>query len=111
MLRSVQRQKAAYLFLLPGVALFVTFVLLPLIYSLRISFYDWNIVNPAVSPFVELDNYVRALKDPIFRRAVLNTLAYAVITVPGQLLSCSTNSSGDGLSFGWPITCQSSPRG
>jgi multiple sugar transport system permease protein len=87
MLRSVQRQKAAYLFLLPGVALFVTFVLLPLIYSLRISFYDWNIVNPAVSPFVELDNYVRALKDPIFRRAVLNTLAYAVITVPGQLLS------------------------
>lgn len=87
MLRSVQRQKTAYLFLLPGVALFVTFVLLPLIYSLRISFYDWNIVNPAVSPFVELDNYVRALKDPIFRRAVLNTLAYAVITVPGQLLS------------------------
>lgn len=87
MLRSVQRQKTAYLFLLPGVALFVTFVLLPLIYSLRISFYDWNIVNPAVSPFVALDNYVRALKDPIFRRAVLNTLAYAVITVPGQLLS------------------------
>lgn len=87
MLRSVQRQKAAYLFLLPGVTLFVTFVLLPLIYSLRISFYDWNIVNPTSSSFVELDNYVRALKDPIFRRAVLNTLAYAVITVPGQLLS------------------------
>jgi multiple sugar transport system permease protein len=87
MLRSVQRQKAAYLFLLPGVTLFVTFVLLPLIYSLRISFYDWNIVNPTSSPFIELDNYVRALKDPIFRRAVLNTLAYAVITVPGQLVS------------------------
>lgn len=87
MLRSVQRQKAAYLFLLPGVTLFVTFVLLPLIYSLRISFYDWNIVNPTSSPFMGLDNYVRALKDPIFRRAVFNTLAYAVITVPGQLLS------------------------
>ena len=87
MLRRVYRQKVAYLFLLPGMALFLTFVLFPLVYSLRISFYDWNIVNPTASPFVGLENYARALKDPIFRRAVLNTLAYTVITVPGQLLS------------------------
>lgn len=86
-LRRAYRQKIAYLFLLPGMALFLTFVLFPLLYSLRISFYDWNIVNPISSSFVGLDNYATALDDPIFRRAVLNTLAYTVITVPGQLLS------------------------
>lgn len=85
-LQSVYRQKVAYLFLLPGIILFLTFVLLPLIYSLRISFYDWNIVNPATSTFVGLDNYTQALGAPIFRRAVLNTLTYALITVPGQLI-------------------------
>lgn len=73
-------------FLLPGAVLFAVFVLFPLLYSLRISFYDWNIVNPAESAFVGLDNYARALGDPIFRRAVLNTVAYALITVPGQIL-------------------------
>jgi multiple sugar transport system permease protein len=85
-LQRAYRDKAAYLFLLPGMALFLIFVLLPLAYSLRISFYEWNIVNPAASTAVGFDNYTQALGDPIFRRAVLNTLAYALITVPGQLV-------------------------
>jgi multiple sugar transport system permease protein len=34
---------------------------------------------------VGLENYNRALNDPIFLRAALNTLVYALITVPGQI--------------------------
>ena len=33
-----------------------------------------------------LENYRTVLADPIFRRAVLNTLVYTLITVPGQLI-------------------------
>ena len=33
-----------------------------------------------------LDNYAHALNDPIFRRAVLNTVAYTLITVPAQIV-------------------------
>ena len=86
LLRRVYRARTAYVFLLPGLVLFVLFVIYPMLYSLRISFYDWNVIKPAKSEFVWLDNYKTLLTNPIFRRAVLNTLAYTVITVPGQMV-------------------------
>jgi multiple sugar transport system permease protein len=73
------------LFILPGLILAAAFILGPMAYSLRISFYDWRIVQPETSEWVGLGNYLRALRDPIFRRAALNTLAYTVITVPIQI--------------------------
>lgn len=76
---------SAWWFLLPGLALFATFLAIPLLYSARISFYDWNIIAPSRSRFVGFGNYARALADPIFRRAVVNTLVYALVTVPVQL--------------------------
>jgi multiple sugar transport system permease protein len=57
-----------------------------MLYSLRISFFDWKILNPDRSVWIGLDNYLRALGDPIFRRAVLNTLAYSAVTVPAQII-------------------------
>lgn len=71
----------ALIFLLPGLVLFALFFLGPMLYSLRISFFEWKIVHPEQSIFVGLQNYQHALSDPIFRRAILNTLAYTVITV------------------------------
>ncbi|MEX2143262.1 MAG: sugar ABC transporter permease [Anaerolineales bacterium] len=84
--RSFQQLGTAALFLLPGLALFIVFVILPILYSFRISFYDWNIVRPELSEWEGLQNYIQALDDPIFRRAVLNTLAYTLVTVPGQMI-------------------------
>jgi multiple sugar transport system permease protein len=86
MSRSFTRLATAALFILPGLILFSAFILVPMAYSFRISFYDWNIVRPERSTWVGLANYAHALRDPIFRRAVLNTLAYAAVTVPGQIL-------------------------
>ena len=71
----------ALIFLLPGLVLFALFFLGPMLYSLRISFFEWKIVHPDQSVFVGFRNYQRALSDPIFQRAILNTLAYTVITV------------------------------
>ena len=82
----IYRARTAYLFLLPGLVLFVLFLIYPMAYSLRISFYDWNVIKPLKSEFVGLDNYKALLADPIFRRAVLNTLAYTAITVPAQMI-------------------------
>jgi multiple sugar transport system permease protein len=76
----------ATIFLLPGLLLYLTFVIGPMLYSLRISFYDWKIIKPEQSVWVGLDNYARALGDPIFRRALLNTLVYTAVTVPGQII-------------------------
>lgn len=57
-----------------------------MLYSLRVSFYDWKVLNPSLSSWVGLENYARALSDPIFQRASLNTLAYALVTVPAQII-------------------------
>jgi multiple sugar transport system permease protein len=84
--RHLAHLLTASLFILPGLLLFVTFIVGPMAYSFRISFYDWKIIKPADSTWVGLENYARALANPIFRRAVVNTLAYALVTVPGQLI-------------------------
>lgn len=77
---------SAMIFLLPGLVLFGLFFLGPMFYSLRISFFEWKIVHPEQSVFVGLSNYQRALSDPIFRRAILNTLAYTVMTVIAKMI-------------------------
>ena len=76
----------ALIFLLPGLVLFVLFFLGPMLYSFRISFFEWKIVHPEQSVFVGFRNYQRALSDPIFQRAILNTLAYTVITVTVKMI-------------------------
>jgi len=76
----------ALIFLLPGLVLFALFFLGPMLYSLRISFFDWKIVHPDQSVFVGFRNYQRALSDSIFQRAILNTFAYTVITVAAKMI-------------------------
>lgn len=76
----------ALLFLLPGLVLFLTFIVGPMVYSFRISFFDWNIIFPEKSTWVGLANYLEAVQDPVFQKAVLNTLIYALVTVPGQMV-------------------------
>jgi multiple sugar transport system permease protein len=75
----------ALIFMLPGLVLFALFFLGPMLYSLRISFFEWKIVHPEQSVFVGFENYQHALSDPVFQRAVLNTLAYMVFTVSIKL--------------------------
>lgn len=76
---------AALIFLLPGLVLFIAFFIGPMLYSLRISFFNWKIVHPDQAVFVGFRNYQHALSDPVFQRAILNTLAYTVITVVVKL--------------------------
>jgi multiple sugar transport system permease protein len=71
----------AIIFLLPGLALFLMFFFGPMLFSLRMSFFDWKIVHPDRSIFIGLQNYQKALSDPIFQRAAINTTVYTVVTV------------------------------
>lgn len=84
--RGRRRGGVAWLFLLPGIALFAMFVLGPMVYSFRISLYDWNLVTPDRSEWLGFSNYARALGDPTFQRAVVNTIAYTAVTVPAQMI-------------------------
>jgi multiple sugar transport system permease protein len=73
-----------YLLLLPGLLLFATWAAYPIARSFVMSFTDWRLMGE--SSFVGLDNYVRALRDPAFHRALVTTVGYTAVTVSGQLL-------------------------
>ncbi len=75
-----------YLFILPGMALYLLWTVYPLIYQLYISFFDWKIAPNQVSEFVGLANYQAAWVDKTFWLAMRNTALYAVVTVAGQMV-------------------------
>ena len=75
-----------YLFVLPGVLFFAVFMIYPFGEAFRISLFNWKIMPGAVSPFVGLANYQRALQDEVFWIALRNTVLYALVTVPGQMI-------------------------
>jgi len=75
-----------YVFLLPGLLLYMAWMLYPLLYELYISFFDWKIMPGQVSEFVGLANYQQALSDNTFWLALRNTAQYTIVTVVGQLV-------------------------
>lgn len=80
-----QRYLTAAAFLLPATAGIVVFSLLPIVQALRISFFEYGLLNPEQT-FIGADNYQRALADPVFRIALNNTILYSVLLVVGQTL-------------------------
>ncbi len=75
-----------YLFLLPYLLLFVTFVIVPAVFGIWISLHNWDFLLPG-KPFVGLDNY-SALFDPEsvqfepFWHSMRATAIFTVASVP-----------------------------
>lgn len=84
-LRS-RKISTAYVFILPGLLLFLVFVIYPLAKAFQMSFYEWSIMPDQPDTFIGFDNYTRAFADPIVRLSLKNTILYTLITVPGQLI-------------------------
>ena len=77
------RARWAYAFVLVPVLLFSTFELFPFVQALIYSVSTWEITGPG--DFVGLDNYTATFRDPIFWKALGNTIAYCVVTVLGSI--------------------------
>ena len=84
--RRRQEVLHAYLFLLPGFALFALTILYPILRAFQISLFHWSVVPGGASDFLGLKNYQHALHDPVFWRALANTGFYMLITVPSQIV-------------------------
>jgi len=80
---SRQRSEAlaGYLFIAIPMALFLVLNIGSIFYALYISVWKWNVRTGPVS-FVGLNNYTKALNDPVFQTAIKNVLYYAVLWVP-----------------------------
>jgi ABC-type sugar transport system permease subunit len=80
---SWQAKAAPYLFLLPFVVLFLVFMLYPLGRSLVLSFY--RSAGPAKNSFVGVENYTFLVRDWLFWRALLNTVAFTILFLLFQI--------------------------
>src|SRR5438045_1572763 len=59
------------LFMFPALAIFTTFVVLPMLEAGGYSFFSWNGFNHPTN-FIGLENYWEAFRTPTFRLALLN---------------------------------------
>lgn len=74
------------LFLLPGLLIFGTFTLYPIIKLFYMSFFEWDFKNALGQSFIGMGNYREVAGDVYFRTAFVNTILYTLITVPGQMV-------------------------
>ncbi|MFI6051875.1 carbohydrate ABC transporter permease [Streptomyces violascens] len=87
--RAARRRRArgetatAWAFISPAVLVILGLGVVPLLWSLLLSFRADDLVTPG--RWVGLDNYHALSKDPAFRTAVKNTLIYAGVYVPLSL--------------------------
>lgn len=83
--RSSRRKRLELaLLLIPSTALFVAFVFAPLVAAVYYSLFNWNGFGP-LTKFVGLDNYVKALTDPVFQGAISHNVFIVIGTLVIQL--------------------------
>lgn len=68
-------------FLLPWIIVFAVFWLWPLMYSLALSFTNYNTLQNAFT-WIGFENYSALLRDRDFRQALVNTAIFSVGTIP-----------------------------
>jgi multiple sugar transport system permease protein len=81
----LQRSRVKFLFVLPGILWVLSFTIFPLLYSLRLSFYQAKMGTP--SKFIGLQNYVRAFKDYRVEDATFVTLFFVIMSVTLTVLT------------------------
>lgn len=72
-----------YGFILLPMTIFALWFLYPLGYAIYISFFDWGVLGKISS--VGTRNYHALFHDPLFGRALKNTLLYTAVVVPAQM--------------------------
>lgn len=96
MLKTIKRYKAPYLFILPFFLLFLIFQLIPILWTIYISFTNWKGIGTPV--FCGMNNYKKIWIDNMFWEALENTTVYwltgiVMILVLAVLIASLLNST------------------
>lgn len=85
--------RIAYLLILPNYLIFILFLMIPIVWTVVMSFTDYDLTS---YQFIGWKNYVSLFRDRVFIRAFRNTVIYSVFTIPfamalGLLLALALN--------------------
>lgn len=80
MINYKNSKRTGLLCTLPLVLFVLVYMVYPIIYNLRISFFDWNGIDPERT-FVGLKNFSTLLHDKVFCTVLKNFVLFAVFTV------------------------------
>ncbi|WP_204115560.1 carbohydrate ABC transporter permease [Shimia biformata] len=72
-----QQRLAPWLFLAPGIFMFLVYVIIPIFQSINISFYDWDGLGEAT--WVGTGNYVELMDDDAFYTSLKNNVIWLVL--------------------------------
>lgn len=74
------------LFPLPAVTFVVVMMLFPVLYTLFLSFTNWNLTSGTPLSFVWFRSYLRVLKEPRFLSAIGRTFSFTAIALSAETL-------------------------
>lgn len=77
-MKKIKQKGLGYLFLIPSILAFAIFMFYPMVQTIYLSFFDWNLVSPT-KKFVGLDNYIHFFTNPNTWKIMKNTILYIVI--------------------------------
>ena len=70
--------------LAPALIILLTYVYFPTIYSFYLSFFKTRLIS--TENFIGFEHYIKVLNDPVFRKALWNTILYSVGAIAGTLI-------------------------
>lgn len=76
---KLERQNVGYLLILPSYLIYAIFTLVPMVWTLGMSFTNYNLKT---SSFVGLQNYLRMFTDKLFLKSLWHTVYYSLLTIP-----------------------------
>lgn len=84
---GVGKKHYKILFMAPTVTALLLTTVFPLVYSIVISLFNWNLVKPETKwQFVGLRNYANILKNPEYISALKITLIYVIVVVAVEVV-------------------------
>ena len=82
--RKRNERIAAYVFVIPALVLLIAFLVVPMIYTVYYSVFQYQVMRPNDITFIGLQNYVKLFGDADFWLAMKNTFYFTIIVVPTQ---------------------------
>ncbi len=76
----------SFILIAPSFLLLFILTIVPLVFSVGISLFDYSLLSASSATFVGLDNFVRAFNDTKFWDSVVVTIIQVVATVVGQMV-------------------------